>query len=153
MPHKQLSPDATCPCGSEQPHRDCCWSKYFEWVEDEDGTIVKAIPMSDDLKEMFGDAQQAFVEQHGREPGPDDLLFPDLPPPEHLEHMTVEAMKEAGIDPAIIYAYEQTGLLVSEENQHLISTCRIMSQRCLATRARRSQAPNATRPAFRRALS
>ena len=31
-------------------------------------------------------------------------------------------MKKAGIDPAIIYAYEKTGgLLVTEQNQHLIS--------------------------------
>ena len=29
-------------------------------------------------------------------------------------------MKAAGLDPAFIYAFEKTGLLVSEENQHLI---------------------------------
>src|SRR5262249_11760646 len=56
----------------------------------------------------------------GREPGPDDPVFFDMPPLEHVEHQTVEAMKKAGIDPAIIYAYEKTGLLVSEQNQHLI---------------------------------
>ena len=32
----------------------------------------------------------------------------------------VEDMKAAGIDPAFIYAFEKTGLLVSEENQDLI---------------------------------
>jgi hypothetical protein len=54
------------------------------------------------------------------EPGPDDLLFPDMPPAEHLEAMMVEKMKEAGVHPALIYAFERTGLLVTEENQHLI---------------------------------
>ena len=29
-------------------------------------------------------------------------------------------MKTAGLDPAFIFAFEKTGLLVSEENQHLI---------------------------------
>ena len=29
-------------------------------------------------------------------------------------------MKKAGLDPAIIYAFEKTGLLVTEENQHLL---------------------------------
>jgi hypothetical protein len=29
-------------------------------------------------------------------------------------------MKRAGLDPALIYAFEQTGLLVTEDNQHLI---------------------------------
>ena len=33
----------------------------------------------------------------------------------------VEDMKAAGMDPAFIYAFEKTGLLVSEQNQHLIS--------------------------------
>jgi hypothetical protein len=39
---------------------------------------------------------------------------------EHVEHEIVEAMKKAGIDPAIIYAYEKTGRLVTTENQHLL---------------------------------
>jgi hypothetical protein len=30
-------------------------------------------------------------------------------------------MKAAGLDPAFIYAFEQTGLLVTEQNQLLIS--------------------------------
>ena len=32
----------------------------------------------------------------------------------------VEDMKAAGLDPAFIYAFEKTGLLVTEQNQHLI---------------------------------
>ena len=32
----------------------------------------------------------------------------------------VEAMKQAGLDPALIYAFEKTGLLVTEENQHML---------------------------------
>ena len=43
-----------------------------------------------------------------------------LPHPERLEAMMVEGMKAAGLDPAFIYAFEQTGLLVTEQNQHLI---------------------------------
>ena len=34
--------------------------------------------------------------------------------------MLVGDMKKAGLDPAFIFAFEKTGLLVSEENQHLI---------------------------------
>jgi hypothetical protein len=32
----------------------------------------------------------------------------------------VEDMKAAGLDPAFIYAFEKTGLLVTEWNKHLI---------------------------------
>ena len=50
-----------------------------------------------------------------------DKLFFDMPPVEHAEHFIVEAMKKAETDPAVIYAFEKTGLLVTEANEHLIS--------------------------------
>jgi hypothetical protein len=34
--------------------------------------------------------------------------------------MMVEDMKVAGLDPAYIFAFEKTGLLVTGHNQHLI---------------------------------
>ena len=37
-----------------------------------------------------------------------------------LEAMMVEDMRAAGIDPAIIFAFERTGRLVTAGNQHLI---------------------------------
>ena len=90
-------------------------------MEDDEGNIFKSLPMSDDMKEAFDQQRQQFLQEHGQEIGPDDLVFSDMPHPEHLEHQMVEAMKIAGIDPAIIYAVEQTGRIVSEENQHLLS--------------------------------
>jgi len=87
---------------------------------DEDGTIFKSIPMSDELAEVIEEQKRKFIEQHGREPGPGDNLFFDMPPFEHAEHFMVEAMKQAGLDPAIIYAFEKTGLLVTEQNQDLL---------------------------------
>src|SRR5436305_13544253 len=43
----------------------------------------------------------------GRKPGPHDPVFFDMPPIEQIEFQTVQAMKKAGIDPAIIHAYEK----------------------------------------------
>ena len=34
---------------------------------------------------------------------------------------TIEAMRAAGIRPALIYAYERTGLIVTKENRSLMS--------------------------------
>ena len=48
-------------------------------------------------------------------------MFFDMPHPEQVEPMTIQAMKAAGIDPAVIYAYEKTGRLVTEDNQHPLS--------------------------------
>jgi len=121
MARKKLSPKAICPCGSGKKYKKCCWHKSFEWVQDDDGTIRKAVPIPDELKELLEEQREAFIAEHRREPGPDDLLFPDLPHSEHLEHMLVEDMKKAGIDPAIIHAFEETGMLVSEENEDIIT--------------------------------
>jgi hypothetical protein len=109
MHRKKLSRNAQCPCGSGRKYKHCCWDKGFEWVEDEAGLVYRSTPMSSEVKETLEQLRQAFVAKHGREPGPDDLLFPDLPHPERLEAMMVEDMKAAGLDPAFIYALGGTG--------------------------------------------
>ena len=123
---KKISRNDPCPCGSGKKFKKCCIDKDFEWLEDEDGNIFKSIPMSDDMMEMFGKQRQAFIDRNGREPGPDDPVFPDMPHPEHLEHEMVEAMKLANIDPAKIYAFEKTGRLVTEENQDILTEADLM---------------------------
>jgi len=120
MPHKKFPPNAQCPCGSGQTYGDCGYEKRFEYLVDEDGTIFKSKPVSNELAEIIKEQKRKFQEEHGREIGPDDKLFFDAPPLEHAEHFMVEAMKKAGLDPALIYAFEKTGFLVTEENQHLL---------------------------------
>lgn len=121
MAHRRLSRNAPCPCGSGKKYKHCCFRKDCDWLEDDDGNIFKSVPLSDEMTELLDEQRHAFVKQHGREPGPDDLVFSDMPPFEHVEHQMVEMMKEAGLDPAIIYAVEKPGRLVTEANQHLLS--------------------------------
>ena len=121
MARRKVSRTAPCPCGSGKKYKHCCLHKDFEWFEDDDGNMFKSMPLSDDMSDLLTELRQAFVAEHGREPGPDDLVFPNMPHPEHAEHQMIEIMKKAGIDPAIIYATEKTGRLVTEENQHLLS--------------------------------
>jgi hypothetical protein len=120
MPRKKLSRNAPCPCGSGRKYKHCCWGKNFDWEEDESGNRFRSIPMTQEMADILQEQRQKFIDKYGREPGPNDPVFFDMPPLEHIEHQTVEAMKRAGIDPAIIYAYEKTGRLVTEENQHLL---------------------------------
>jgi integron integrase len=111
---------APCPCGSGRKYKHCCWGKGFNWVEDEQGRLRREVPLSAEALVLLEEQRQKFRQQFGRDPGPDDLLFFEAPPLEHVEHQLVEAMKRAGVDPAVIHAFEQTGLLVTEDNQHLI---------------------------------
>ena len=60
--------------------------------------------------------------------GPNDPVFfdpdADVPTPifaEPFNARIVDAMKRAGIRPEIIYAFEKTGVLMTEGNQHLWS--------------------------------
>jgi hypothetical protein len=121
MMRRKLSRNAPCPCGSGKKYKHCCYDKGFEWQEDEAGALYKAVPLSDEVAGIIQQQRQKFIEKFGREPGADDPVFFDLPHPEHLEAVMVEDMKAAGLDPAFIYAFEKTGLLVTEQNQHLIS--------------------------------
>ena len=121
MPRKKLSRNAPCPCGSGKKYKHCCLDKDFEYLEDDDGTIFKSIPMSAEMGQIIAEQRQKFTEKFGRKPAPGEKLFFDMPPVEHAEHFIVEGMKKAGIDPAIIFAFEKTGLLVTETNERLIS--------------------------------
>jgi hypothetical protein len=120
MTRKRMSRNAPCPCGSGRKYKHCCIGKGFEWQQDEEGGVYRAMPLSDEMKTILEEQRRRFIEKYGREPGPDDPIFFDLPPLEHVEHQVVQAMKAAGLDPAYVHAYEKTGLLVTEQNQHLI---------------------------------
>ncbi len=120
MSHQPISGNAKCPCGSGKKYEHCCLKKGYEFVKDDDGTIRRSVPMSDELGDVLQQQMDDLSEELGRDLRPDDLLFQNQHS-EHSEHFMVEGMKAAGVDPAIIHAFEETGFLVSEENQHLIS--------------------------------
>ena len=84
----------------------------------------KSIPLSPELAKSIQEQFQRFTEKFGRPPGPDDPLFfdprDDEPRPiidEVLDQHMLEAMHKAGVRPAIIYAYQKTGRLVTRENR------------------------------------
>jgi len=120
MAREKLSRNAPCPCGSGKKYKVCCLKKGIEYAEDAGGTIRQSVPMTDEVAEVFRVQREKFVERFGREPGPDDPVFFDMPHPEHVEAAMVADMQAAGIDPAIIYAFEKTGRLVTADNRHLI---------------------------------
>jgi hypothetical protein len=64
----------------------------FEWVEDEAGAVFRSTPMTPEVREALEQLRQAFVARHGQEPGPADLLFPDMPQarPDRGRHSTAE---------------------------------------------------------------
>ena len=109
---KKLSRNAPCPCGSGKKYKRCCIHKAFDWVEMDDGCIARRVQVPKEVTEGFEELREAYIAKHGREP---ERVFEGAPPLELMEHWTVEAMKKAGVDPALIYAFEKTGLVLNNQ--------------------------------------
>jgi hypothetical protein len=74
----------------------------------------------------MGQQLLAFRAKFGRDAGPDDPIFfdPDADepaplPPVKAEAVMTAAMEDVGIGPALIYAWQHTGMLVTEANRGL----------------------------------
>jgi SEC-C motif len=124
MGRKPFPRSERCPCGSGDKYKRCCFQKGFTYqVDDETGEVIRAVPLNREARTELDNAlavqREKFIAKFGREPGPDDPIFFDLDE-DKLREDTANAMRAAGIAPALIYAYEETGLIVTQENRNLI---------------------------------
>jgi hypothetical protein len=124
MGRKPFPRNEQCPCGSGDKYKRCCLRKGFAYqVDEQTGEVMRAVPLSPEalteLDNAFAVQREKFIARFGREPGPDDPIFFDLDE-DKVRDDTADAMRAAGIAPALIYAYEETGLIVTQENRSLI---------------------------------
>ena len=63
MARRKLKGDALCPCGSGKKYKNCCYDKGFQWVEDDDGTIYRSVPISSELMELLADQRRLGATQ------------------------------------------------------------------------------------------
>lgn len=112
---KKISRNALCPCDSGKKYKRCCWDKNFDWIETADDELGREVPIPPELVEILKAHRQDFIEKHGREPRPDEPLFPDMQHPEYLEAEMVEIVRQSGAPPDLVYAVEKTGRIVTDE--------------------------------------
>lgn len=93
---------------------------------------TRSIPLSPETVEALKRQQERFFNTLGRLPGPDDPLFfdPSVKEPrpiieEVVDHHMLEAMHKAGICPALIYAYQKTGRIVTQDNQKYLTKAQL----------------------------
>jgi hypothetical protein len=141
MPRK-LSRNAPCPCGSGKKYKHCCIRKDFDWVEMDDGDIARRVQVPEEVAHAFEGLRQAYVTQHGREP---ERIFEGAPPFELMEHWTVEAMKKAGVDPALIYAFEKTGFVFNDQSENKLPDTEIAEWEAAISEYERKTGQKATR--------
>ena len=118
---KELGPKAPCPCNSGKKYKNCCRTRGLRFVVDLlTGDISQEIPMTEDLHDMLAAKKEAFIRDNKRMPRANEPIFGDIDP-EEFHEKTVAMMEEAGIDPAMIYAFKKTGRIVTEENMKFLS--------------------------------
>ena len=88
----------------------------------------KSIPLSPDLAKGIQEQFQRFTDKFGRPPRPEDPPFFDpsadeLRPiiDEVIDQHMLEAMHKVGVRPAMIYAYQKTGRIVTKKNSKLLT--------------------------------
>ena len=64
--------------------------------------------------------REKFIARYGREPGPDDPIFVDVPSDDEYDEMVTKAMEQAGVAPAVIYAFRKTRRIITEENAKFV---------------------------------
>jgi hypothetical protein len=117
---KELNNSARCPCGSGKKYSHCCKKKDFKWMKDSSGKIFRQIPVHPILEGIIEEQREHFKKVFGREPTPDDPFVPGVVSEKELEEATIEFLIKSGAPPEYIYAYQKTGLLVTEFNVNLI---------------------------------
>ncbi|NOJ80413.1 YecA family protein [Myxococcus xanthus] len=127
MSQKKLSRNARCPCGTGLKYKACCYSKGFHYVVDDSGNVSRSVPLNEEAVALLEELRERFIAKHGRPPGPDDPIFDpeDMADEETRTAEMVASMTRAGIHPALIHAYKKTGLLLTEENRHLMPTSHV----------------------------
>ena len=91
----------------------------------------RIMPINQETVEIIAQQRKFFREHFGREPVPEDPLFfdPGDPTPQSLGDAAyqevwkrlLQAAGDSGIDPAIVYAMNKTGRIVTETNMQFLT--------------------------------
>jgi hypothetical protein len=122
---RELKPEDPCGCGSGESYSNWHMLTAAKYFTDEVGNISHTIPISDELKNVLGEADARFREIFGRkQKGNEPILFEKflVGREPHLFQAALKVAGSAGIDEELIYAWRKTGLIVAEQNLHLISS-------------------------------
>lgn len=110
-----------CPCGSGKKYKRCCADKPLAFQRAGNGDYSIGVPLSDAALEIMEQGKREFVRHFERVPGEGDPIFLAryLASPEDLEIEGAQLMEQAGVSPALIYAYKKTGYILTEENSRI----------------------------------
>jgi hypothetical protein len=94
---RSASKKCPCPCGSGKKHRQCCASKSFRFSY-KDGLLHKVTPAGRDVMQALAHRRHA----------------------EKYRRAVIAGLRVAGVDEGLVYAFEQSGYFVTDDNRRLI---------------------------------
>ena len=116
----KVSRNDPCPCGSGRKYKRCCYAKAAPLVQGPDGELAHELPIGPELAEILQRQREKFIARYGREPGPEDPIFFDAPSDDEYDAAVTTAMEQAGVAPAVIYAFRKTGRIITQENAKFV---------------------------------
>lgn len=120
---KPLDPNSPCGCGSDLKYAKCCLKIGRQYELDKKGRIFRVVKLDDRTIDVLKDTEQAFRAVFGRKPDRKDLVFFDtlLHSERDRNRQFREAAQLSGLDPAIVFAIQRTGLIIAKDNQRLFN--------------------------------
>ena len=145
----QIGRNAPCPCGSKKKFKNCCYIKQqpprVSAEQLEKTRKARQRPLMS--REMLYDEQLTeFRQRFGREPRQIDQVYFSTPDMGVLLDQIEGTFKQAGVDPAFIYAYRKTGLLVVSENMDFLTYPDLKQWQEAVEEFREANAPSIAEP-------
>ena len=88
----------------------------------------RRVRMTPEMMQLLDEQREAFKKRFGREPRPEDPIFydedadePTPMPQDQIHALILNALIRADSRPELVYAFQKTGRLVTESNQHLLT--------------------------------
>ena len=116
----KVSRNDRCPCGSGRKYKRGCYAKAARLVQGPDGELAHELPIGPEVGEILQRQREKFIARYVREPGPDDPIFFDAPSDDEYDAAVTKAMEQAGVAPAVIYAFRKTGRIITEANAKFV---------------------------------
>lgn len=116
-PMTKIKVNDLCPCGSDKKFKKCCKGKDFTWKLDDTGNYYRTLPVNEKIDKLIDELDKEIYNHFERQRLPDDplMLHTLMYSNKDTTRKMVEVMEKVGTDPAFIYAYKKTGVLLSEE--------------------------------------
>jgi hypothetical protein len=113
---KPFPPNNYCPCGSNIKYKGCCRAKGIDYFI-KNKKVIREAAMSQERRDQFERDKKLFQEKFGRKPTDEEEGILRADGFADLTQLIESEMLKSGMSEEMLYAYRQTGLVITAENR------------------------------------